>query len=344
MKKIVLILFIFSLSFSKEQGVLSSFCLSGTNAQMGESIRNCAKMYFDDYNSKNKNKIKFSVFDDEFNSDIFRENILSNLGKNTFVFMPFDTANLRSIVPKIINKNIIVFSPVYTPNFLNFSVFKGVIKTFPSFDYEIENAMKFFVDTKNLSKISIIYQSGEHGEEAYNSLAKALINRNLSIFSSSSYKRNSNMIEPILENIDLNSELVVFALLDRISLEIAKKLSKKNENMKFLFLSSVNPMYFKELKNAYVSSFSPASKKDDELLKLYKNLLIKNNLDEKNCSYNAFLNAFLVSKIFESLNFKDSPKNLVINRANLIIDRYKFYEKQRIIKFNGGKIEILYEN
>ncbi|CZE45829.1 ABC transporter substrate-binding protein [Campylobacter geochelonis] len=327
--------------FALDLTLISSLPLSGFNKGVGQRIKNGANLYFDDYNAKNVNKINFVVYDDASNQDKFKHNILTHISGASAVFMPVDTVDIRQIVPEILSNKLVVFSPVSGANFLDFKVFECVINTRATFEFEMESLVDYFY-TKNLKKISLVYQSGEHGEEAYNSLAQALDKRGLKIYSSISYKKNSNVTEPILENIvQEDSDVVIFALLNDTAVDIVSKLEDFNVGSKFVFLGDADLTNLKKPWRIFISTFTPSFNNSKNLANLYKKLAMQKNLKPNELSYAAFLNAFLISKVFEETKFNAHSKKNFINKAKKVIDKYKFFNTNYIIKFDentSGKI------
>lgn len=322
--------------YSKDKfSVISSFALSGINYDMGQKIVNGATMYFDYFNANSKIKIDYKYFDDGFRRLKFKKNIL-NVTNMDAVFMPTGTENIRQIVPQILSDDIIIFAPFSGANFLNFEVFSSVINTAPSLDIEMENIVKYFLDDRKLSKISLLYQSGEHGEEAYNSLEKALNLRGYSISYSGWHKRNSIDTKYLIENLlKTNPDVIVIAAPTSISAKIIKEIKAKNKGVKFVTINVINiddivQKLENDLENIYFSTFTPSFCDKSELANLYLDLSNKRHLKPSLISYNAFLNAFLLAKTFEKSKFITIKKSFIV-KAKEVVNEYKFFANHRVI-------------
>jgi ABC-type branched-subunit amino acid transport system substrate-binding protein len=181
----------------KGEIVIGQSCaLSGPNRLLGTDMRDGARLFFNDLNSKggiNGKKIKLITYDDGYEPArcVANTRKLIDEDKVFLLFGYVGTPTSKEALPIVIKEKIPFFAPYTGANLLRNPLKKEVFNIRASYHQETELMVDRLVNELGFKKISVFYQNDAYGEDGLNGVKKALGKRKMKIFSTARYERNT---------------------------------------------------------------------------------------------------------------------------------------------------------
>ena len=272
LKRLPIIIFIFIIFYIyfkdevfKEKTLIVGASLPNTGAieSWGKSVTTGVNAYFNYANENNliKNKkIEFLVYDDKYEPELTYENTKKLIFENRAfaLFGYVGTPTIKRVLPILYDENIPFISSFSGASFLRDDKNKNFVNFRASYNQEIESLINYTVNTKKFNRIAVFYQNDDFGEEGYISLLNSLKNKNLTLVSEGSYKRNTLSINHAFTEIKDSKPEVIFMIGAYKTNALFIKRAKENENLKNaifcnISFSDANAM-IKELENENIST------------------------------------------------------------------------------------------
>ena len=214
MFKISLILsFIFSVTCFSGQTLSASNiklgmsnALTGPASYAGKGVSRGATIYFEQLNNSggiNGQQVELIGLDDGYEPDNTIKNIKNLIiQEEVLALLNFmGTPSSHAVLPILKQSNIPYLMPLTGADFLRIPVIDNIFNLRASYLQEAQAQIEFLVEVKKVSKIALVIQADEFGLSAQRSYEQILKQYNLEAVITERYKRNSNDIERVLDNL-----------------------------------------------------------------------------------------------------------------------------------------------
>jgi len=287
--------------------------------------------------------------DDKYEPKITEENALELVKKQrVFAFLGFvGTPTSKVALPIAIKYRIPYIGAFSGADFLRQTPRNPlVLNGRTGYKKEIESLIKYFVDEKNYTKISVFYQNDSYGRSGLLGVKNALKRRNIELVAEGSYKRNTLSVGNALYEISQNRPQVVIMIGSTNPTAEFIKRSRKDKNLKNVKFGAISFIGSGMLLNALNEKVeniifsqvvpSPWGTPSQEV-GLYRQLMDRYNPD-KNYSYvslEGFFIAKMTAELFKRVGKKFTKEDFIDEMRHLfheIENNQDVEESKRVCK------------
>ena len=158
-------------------------------------------------------KVKLIVYDDKYEPDMTVENINKLIDKNVFAFFGLvGTPTVKKILPILGSADIPLIAPFTGASFLRNNKGIDIVNFRGSYKEEIDYAVEYLRNKRDVSKFGVFYQNDDYGEEGFVSLLYSLNERGLKLSGEGTYKRNTLSIRHAFHEIRSSNPEAIFMI------------------------------------------------------------------------------------------------------------------------------------
>ncbi|MFT7005007.1 MAG: branched-chain amino acid transport system substrate-binding protein, partial [Sulfurimonas sp.] len=137
----------------------------------GDAVYSGANAYFlhaKESNLLNDREIQLIVYDDKYEPELTIENVHKLIKKNVFAFFAFvGTPTVKRVLPVISKTDIPLIAPFTGASFLRGKNVENIVNFRSSYAQEINNAVEYLYNKKNISNFAVFYQNDDYGKEGF---------------------------------------------------------------------------------------------------------------------------------------------------------------------------------
>jgi ABC-type branched-subunit amino acid transport system substrate-binding protein len=183
-----------------------SNALTGPASYIGKGVSRGAAVYFEQLNNAggiNGQQVELISLDDAYEP----KNTIKNIKKfiiqeDVLALLNFmGTPSSHAILPILKQSNIPFLMPLTGADFLRTPVINNIFNLRSSYLQEAQAQIEFLIEVKKVSKIALVIQADEFGLAAQRSYEQIFKKYNIVPVITERYKRNTNDIERVLDNL-----------------------------------------------------------------------------------------------------------------------------------------------
>lgn len=344
---------------SKEINLGLSIPNSGIMKASGKAVYAGADAYFsyvNEYNLLDK-KINLIVYDDNYEPELTKENILKLLQKDVFAFFGFvGTPTIKKVLPILKNSDIPFIAPISGASFLREGELNNFINLRSSYKDEIMRITNYLHGKKSIDNFAIFYQNDDYGEEGFVSLIDVLSKSGLKLVGEGTYKRNTLSIKHALYEISQSKPQAVILMgaykANALFIQRARKNKKFKDtifcNISFADANEVVKDLNQETKNVLFSQIVPNfNDNSSHIILEYKRLMRRYSQNEplSFISLESFLAAKMVVDALQKTEGRLTREKFLKEIRLLNEENKKLRSKVYLFKYENSKfIEVDGEN
>ncbi len=290
---------------------------SGIMKAVGSAVFSGANAYFLYANQNNllgTTKIELIVYDDKYEPELTLENVKKLIAKNVFAFFGLvGTPTVNKVLPIIKSEKIPLIASFTGASFLRVKGSNTIINFRSSYKEEIDSAVEYLRNKKDVSRFAVFYQNDAYGEEGFVSLLYSLNERGLKLSGEGTYKRNTLSIRHAFHEIKSAKPEAVLMIGAYKANALFIKTAKKDPVFKNTFFCNISfgdaDEMIKELNyntdNLFFSQVMPNYKKSSKPVILEYKKLMKKHFPKQPLGFislEAFLAAKSVVKALKSID------------------------------------------